>query len=163
MLLRHNKVAAKWHQLCAQALTPAAVSNEPLIHRGRGGNARADAEGAEPPPDLRSDVAAHRFWRKGATAIFDIRVTDTDAPSYRGQDPHKVLAKHEKEKKEKYVGPCLARQHTFTPLVFLVDGLKGMEASAASKKLASRLSTKWKREYLAVCRFFRSRLVITLI
>jgi hypothetical protein len=40
--------------------------------------------------------------------IFDIHVTDTDAPSYRGQDPHKVLANQEKEKKDKYVEPCLA-------------------------------------------------------
>ena len=108
VLLCHNDVAAKWHQLCAQVLTPAAISDEPLIHRGWGGNARADAESAEPPPDHHADVAAHGFWRKGATAIFDIQVTDTDAPSYQGQDPHKVLAKHEKEKKDKYAGPCLA-------------------------------------------------------
>ena len=63
VLLRHNNVAAEWHQLCAQALTPAAVSDEPLIHRGRGGNARADAKSAEPPPDLRGNVAAHGSWR----------------------------------------------------------------------------------------------------
>ena len=32
VLLCHNNVAAEWHQLCAQALTPSAVSNKPLIH-----------------------------------------------------------------------------------------------------------------------------------
>lgn len=35
VLLRHNDVAAKWHQLCAMALTPSMVSDEPLIHTGR--------------------------------------------------------------------------------------------------------------------------------
>jgi hypothetical protein len=163
VLLRHNDVADEWHHLCAQALTPSAVSDEPLIHRGRAGNERATANGAEELPELRGDVAVHGFWRRGTTAIFDVRVTDTDAPSYRGQDPHKVLAKHEKEKKDKYVEHCVARRRTFTPLVFSVDGLRGEEASAATKKLASRLSAKWKRTYSQVCGFVRSRLSITLV
>jgi hypothetical protein len=145
VLLRHNDVVAEWHHLCAQALPPSAVSDEPLIYSARGGNAGAAAPGAEPPPELRGDVGVHGFWRRGATAIFDVRVTDTDAPYHRGQDPHKILAKHEKEKKDKYVDACLARCRTFTPLVFSVDGLRGTEASAATKKLASRLSAKWKR------------------
>jgi hypothetical protein len=145
VLLRHNDVVAEWHHLCAQALPPSAVSDEPLIYSARGGNAGAAAPGAEPPPELRGDVGVHGFWRRGATAIFDVRVTDTDAPYHRGQDPHKILAKHEKEKKDKYVDACLVRRRTFTPLVFSVDGLRGTEASAATKKLASRLSAKWKR------------------
>jgi hypothetical protein len=95
--------------------------------------------------------------------IFDVRVTDTDAPYHQGQDPHKILAKHEKEKKDKYVDACLARRRTFTPLVFLVDGLRGTEASAATKKLPSRLSEKWKWAYSKVYGFVRSRLSITLV
>ena len=163
MLLRHKDVAAERHHLCAQALSPSAVSDEPLIHSSRGGNGRAAAPGAEAPPDIRGDVAVHGFWRRGATAIFDVRVTDTDAPYHRGQAPHKILAKQEREKKDKYVDACLARRRTFTPLVFSVDGLRGGEASAATKRLASRLSAKWKRTYSEVCGFVRSRLSITLV
>jgi hypothetical protein len=160
-----NVVVAEWHHLCSQALSLAAVSGEPLIHSGRGGNAGAAPPGAEPPPELRGDIGVHGFWRRGATAIFDVRVTgDTGAPYHRGQDPHKILAKHEKEKKDKYVDACLlARRRTFTPLVFLVDGLRGTEASAATKKLASRLSAKWKRTYSEVCGCVRSRLSIRLV
>jgi hypothetical protein len=160
VLLRHNDVAAEWHQLCASALTPSAVSDEPLILTGRD-----DTGGTGPvaiTPDLRGDVAAHGFWKRGTMAIFDIRVTDTDAPSYRGQDPHKILKKHEREKRTKYLAPCLARRRHFTPLVFSVDGLRGPEVQAASKRLASRLSTKWKRTYSEVCGFVRSRLSISL-
>jgi hypothetical protein len=163
VLLRHNDVAAEWHHLCALALTPAAVSDEPLIHTGRDGATWAGATGAAVQPEIRGDVAVHGFWRRGATAIFDIRVTDTDAPSNRGQDPHKVLARHEKEKKDKYVDHCLARRRHFTPLVFSVDGLKGKEAEAATKRLASRLAAKWKRTYSEVCGFVRSRLSLTLV
>jgi hypothetical protein len=161
--LRHNDVAAEWHHLCARALTPAAVSDEPLIHHSRDGAAGTGAPGTEIRPEIRGDVAVHGFWRRGATAIFDIRVTDTDAPSYRGMAPKKVLEKHEKEKKDKYVEPCLARRRTFTPLVFSVDGLRGTEAEAASKRLASRLAAKWKRTYSEVCGFVRSRLALTLV
>jgi hypothetical protein len=161
VLLRHNDVAAEWHQLCAAALTPSAVSDEPLILSGRDG---IDAQGnaAELPPDLRGDVAAHGFWKRGTTAIFDIRVTDTDTPSARGLDPAKILKRHEKEKRDKYLEPCLARRRHFTPLVFSVDGMRGVEAQAASKRLASRLSTKWKRTYSEVCGFVRSRLSVAL-
>jgi hypothetical protein len=92
VLLRHNNVVAEWHHLCAQALSPAAVSNEPLLYSGRGDNAGAAPPGAEPTPELRGDIGVHGFWRRGATAIFDV------APYH-----HKILAKHEKEKKDKYV------------------------------------------------------------
>jgi hypothetical protein len=164
VLLRHNDVAAEWHHLCAQALTPAAVSDEPLIHSGQGSTAGARARGAATIlPETRGDVAVHGFWKRGATAIFDIRVTDTDAPTYRGLAPQKVLAKHEKEKKDKYVEHCLARRRHFTPLVFSVDGLRGAEAEAATKRLASRLAAKWKRTYSEVCGFVRSRLALTLV
>lgn len=136
VLLRHNDVKAEWNNVCAQALTASAVTDEPLIHTGRDHRAAAGAaNGTEPPPELRGDVAAHGFWRRGTTAVFDIRVSDTDAPTYRGQDPAKVLAKQEKEKKDKYLDLCLARRRHFTPLVFSVDGMHGKETRAASKRM----------------------------
>jgi hypothetical protein len=159
---RHNDVAAEWHHLCAQALQPSAVSDEPLIHAGRG-VPNAGETGVEAAADSRGDVAAHGFWRRGTTAIFDVRITDTDAPTYRGQDPTKVLKRHEKEKKKKYLAPCVERRRHFTPLVFSVDGLQGPEASAASKCLASKLSKKWGRSYSEVVGFVRSRISIALV
>ena len=81
-------------------------------------------------PALRGDVSVHGFWKRGTPAIFDIRITDTDAPSNRTRDPYKVLAYHKKMKKEKYSELCLARCRHFTPLVFSVDGLQGTETKA---------------------------------
>jgi hypothetical protein len=160
VLLRHNDVAAEWHTLCAAALTPSAVSDEPLILTGR--DAAAPSSSTDPPPDLRGDVAVHGFWKRGTTAIFDIRVTDTDAPSARSQDPAKILKRHEREKRDKYLDLCLVRRRHFTPLVFSVDGMRGTEAQAASKRLATHLSKKWKRTYSEVCGFVRSRLSMAL-
>ena len=58
----------------------------------------------------------------------------------------KVLVAHEKEKKDKYED-SLARRRHFTPLVFSVDGLRGVEATAAGNRLAVMLSFKWNRSF----------------
>jgi hypothetical protein len=161
VMLRHNDVAAEWHHLCAQALTPAAVTDEPLIHPSRDVQ-QAGAAGTMPQQELRGDIAAPGYWRRGTTTIFDVRVTDTDAPSYRGTDPQKVLHRHEKEKKAKYNALCAAHRRHFTPLVFSVDGLQGTEATAASKRLASRLAAKWHQSYSEVVGYVRSSLSVAL-
>ena len=163
VILRHNELAKEWHRLCAQALTPSAVSDEPLIHSGRDLQAGIKGKGQEVPPAERGDVAAVSFWSHGTTAIFEIRITDTDRPTYCKRDPVKVLAAHEKEKKDRYLEACLARHRQFTPLVFSVDGLRGAEAAAAEKRLASLLSAKWNKSYSDVCGFVRSRLSIALV
>ncbi|MGL4997609.1 MAG: hypothetical protein ACRC5T_01270, partial [Cetobacterium sp.] len=161
VLIRHNDVKDEWHHLCAQALTPSAVSDEPLILHGQG-RPTVNADG-EVPLELRGDVSAHGFWKRGTTAIFDVRITDTDAPSYRGMAPKKVLARHEREKKGKYSSLCLENRRHFTPLVFSVDGLSGTEATAAMQRLSAKLATKWGRTYSEVCGFVRSRLSLALV
>jgi len=161
VVLPHNNVKDEWHELCARAHTPSAVSDEPLIHLGQAPNAAAANE--EVLPELRGDVAVKGFWRRGATTIFDVRITDTDAPSNRNQDVQKILLRHENEKKKRYLQPCLDARRHFTPLVFSVDGMMGTEAAAASKRLSSTLSKKWKREYSEVCGFVRSRLSVALV
>ena len=162
ILHRHNDLVATWGQLCGQAHTPSTVSDEPLIQTSQDVQV-AGTNRTEPTPELRGDVAVHGFWTRGTTAIFDVRVTDTDAPSNRNTAPEKVLQRHEKEKKTKYGALCIARRRTFTPLVFSVDGMQGAEATAASKRLASSLASKWKRSYSEVCGFVRSRLSIALV
>jgi len=163
--IRHDDVKGEWHQLCAQALTPSAVSDEPLIYSGRAvlREAQNNSTAEAVPPEYRGDVAAHGFWERGTTAVFDIRITDTEAPSYRRMDPAKVLKKHEKEKKDKYLEACLARRRQFTPLVFSVDGLRSKETDAASKRISTLLSKKWNRSYSDVCGYVRSRLSLALV
>ena len=161
MSLRHNDIASEWHQLCAKALPPSAVTDEPLIHSGQNrgqGNGRGPVEA-----ELRGDVAAHGFWRRGTTAIFDIRITDLDNPSQRNSDPNTILLRHEAEKKRKYSAHCERQRKHFTPLVFSVDGIAGKESTAAMRRLASQLSQRWKRTYSEVCGFVRSRIAVALV
>ncbi len=102
-----------------------------------------NANSTDTTAELRGDISANHFWRNGTTAIFDIRVTDTDGPSYRDKDPAKVLKKQEDEKKGKYLDACREAQLHFTPMVFSIDGMEGKEAEAARKRLASKLAEQW--------------------
>ena len=42
------------------------------------------------------------MWSPQAEALFDIRILDTDAPSYKHHTPEAVLESAAKEKKRKY-------------------------------------------------------------
>ena len=152
----HHELAGEWHHLCASATMPSAVSDEPIIHTSR--DSTAAVEEGEVLPEIRGDVAVKGFWRRDRRTVFDVRVTDTDNPSQRGQKVKKVLVRHENEKKRKYLQPCLDARQDFTPLVFSVDGVRGIEAARASKRCAALLSKKWRRTYSHVCGFVRSRL-----
>ena len=77
--------------------------------------------------------------------IFDVRVVDTDAPSYCIRSPQAVLLSAEVEKKRKYFLVCQARCASFTPLCYSVDGLLGSEANLFIKHLAERLAAKWEK------------------
>ena len=77
-------------------------------------------------------------------------------------DPHKVLKSQEREKK-KYSGACRNRRLHFTHLVFSIEGLSGVEATAAIKRVTALLSAKWKRAYSEICGFVLSRISIALV
>ena len=45
------------------------------------------------PAESRADVSAHRFWKWGTTAVFDIRIANLDTVSYLHMTPEKSLYK----------------------------------------------------------------------
>ena len=45
------------------------------------------------PADSREDISAHGFWKRGTTAMFDIRISNLEAESYLRMTPEKALAK----------------------------------------------------------------------
>ena len=144
--------------MLASALTPSSVYDKQKIPA-----CHADGNPTWAQAELHGDVAANGFWSRGTVAIFDVRVTDTDASSNASTDPGKVLKRHEAEKKRKYGPRCEQSNRHFTPLVYSVDGLEGGEAKAARKRLASRLASKWHRNYSALCGFVRARLAFALV
>jgi hypothetical protein len=111
----------------------------------------------------RGDASCHGFWERGRTCIFDMRITDTDARSYRKRDFGKVLLQYEKEKKDKYLWTCLELQKDFMPMVYSVDGIAGREARNAKKRLTTHLASKWNRGYSQIVYYVRVWMAIAVV
>ena len=125
VLARHNDAAKEWGALGSQDLVPSAITYKPNINsrtvqgERTGDGARQDrgeAEGGTDtvgrtvngayillgkpgqvvvPVDSRADVSAHGFWKRGTTAMFNIRIVNLDAGSYLRMTPEKALARAE--------------------------------------------------------------------
>ena len=79
------------------------------------------------------DKAVNSFWRRGTAYIFDVRITDSDAASNRGEPTAKILERNETGKKKKYQEKCWAMRQGFTSLIYTVDGMAGRYVIAAEK------------------------------
>lgn len=130
--------------------------------------------GDAPPPRLnpythayataykRGDLSIHGFWNPGHTAIFDVRVTNLDAPSYLDKTPAQCFRLHEQEKYRVYRNDCRQARMDFTPLVFSTDGLFAPETKTTVRRLASGLADKWKVPYSQTSNLVRVRYSISL-
>ena len=110
-----------------------------------------------------ADLSVRGVWIPQVEALFDIRVVDTDAQSYRNSSPMDILSGAEKEKKNKYHEACTERRALFTPLCTSVDGMLGKEAAVFVKRIAERLSSKWGHNYSQVLGWIRTRLSFSIL
>ena len=129
----HNEVRDALGDLVALAYKD--VICEPIVH-----------EGSDTAPALIADFGIRGVWLSQIEALFDIQVTDTDAPSYLSRSVKNVLttAEEEKKKKRKYVIAAEACHGSFSPFVVIVDGALGPEAVLFLWCLAKKLSVRWK-------------------
>ena len=74
-------------------------------------------------PSLIADLSIRGVWQPQTVALFDVRVTDTDATSHSQRVVTAVLSSAEEEKKNKYSEAAALRPAFFTPLVVSVDGV----------------------------------------
>ena len=63
--------------------------------------------------------------------MFVIRIFNLDVGSYLCMTTQKVLAKVDKDNKDKYVQSCLDHRNYFTPMVYSADRIPGADALAA--------------------------------
>ena len=79
------------------------------------------------------------------------------------QGPLKVLKTHEREKKKKYLKPCLEQHHHFTPVIVSTNGLIGREATTLLKRLAALIAEKSGKSYSEVCGYVNAHMSIAII
>ena len=88
------------------------------------------------------DVLIHGLWENQITCVIDVRVTDTNQPSYLLSLPSKIIANQEMEKKKKYLDACLQQQGHFSPFVVDVYESLGTEVKAINKCLDDQLTSR---------------------
>jgi hypothetical protein len=113
--------------------------------------------------DEQGDVLIRGFWAHGTDCIVDVRITNTNAKTYRSKDPTKILAQHKQEKKKKYLEACLERRCHFTLFVVSADGKIGKEAKVMMKRLPALLADKWQKSYSEVCGYVNARMSIVIV
>ena len=94
--------------------------------------------------EQKGDLLIRDLWQQGTDSVHDMRVVNTDALTYLEKAPEKCLHEAEKGKKKMYLEACIQQRRHISTFVASVDGLLGVEATAPLKRIASRLTTKWR-------------------
>ena len=111
----------------------------------------------------RGDLLVQGLWNRSTSCILDVRVTNTDAPSYLSASTSKVIERQEREKKKKYLEACLEERRHFTPYVVDCFGSLGEEARAVNQRLASKLARKWRVHYSVTMGYVNARISVAIL
>ena len=79
--------------------------------------------------------------------MFDVHTDNLEVVSYLCISPGKALVKAEKEKKYKYLQPCMESRCYFTPLVLSEDGIPGEQVWATNRRMVLHLRFKLNQEH----------------
>jgi hypothetical protein len=149
---RHNEVCRAAGEIIG--LLHRGVEYEPVIRE-------ADVQTGEKA--LVADIKIRGLWRRQRDALLDIRVTDTDAPSYLKRPVCKILEAEETQKNTKYHKAAEERKTDFAPIVISTDGAWAAQSKEVFKRVASGLAQKWEKTYGEVISWVRVRMQFAVI
>ena len=94
-------------------------------------------------PEARLDIRARGFWTRQQDAYFDVRVTHPKEPMLSCPEALRQLRHHERLKKQQYCARVTeVERGTFTPLVFLTNGMAAPECGRVLSAIAGALAAK---------------------
>ena len=109
--------------------------------------------------EARLDIKAGRFWSRGETAFFDVRVTHVNSTCNENKSTESIFMEHEKEKKRKYQQRVIdVEMGSVTPLIFGTNGGMGKECKLFLSNLADKLSRKNGESYASAISWLRTRI-----
>ena len=97
---------------------------------------------------LTQDISAVGFWSPQELSFFDVRIFNSNSPSYAGRGPSALYTTHENTKKNDYINRVQnVERGSFTPLIYSTSGGWGKEAATFHTRLAILIAQKRKQEY----------------
>jgi hypothetical protein len=112
---------------------------------------------------LRADFGVRGFWEHQKVALFDVRIFNADAPSYKAQPLKSAFKIHRNQKKALYCQVAEQRRASFTPLVATCDAVLDQEACSYLNKLAEHLESKWDLSLSEIKCWLRARFQICIL
>ena len=120
--------------------------------------------GANKAPDARLDIHARGFWERQRSALFDVRLCQPNADSYRDLTPKQIYKKHENEKKRQYAERVMEiEQGTFTPLIFTTTGGMADESVKYHSRLAELIANKKGESYSSAISWIRAKVSFAIV
>ena len=113
--------------------------------------------------EKKGDWSVRGFWIPQRVAVFDTRIFNANAPSYKDLTLEATFNLHRNEKKAKY---CAAVEHmrgSFTPIIATCEGILEHAAEAYVKRLASHLSGRWDDSLSHTLFLIQARLQICIL
>ena len=120
--------------------------------------------GANKAPDARLDIHARGFWERQRSALFDVRLCQPNADSYRDLTPKQIYKKHENDKKRQYAERVMEiEQGTVTPIVFTTTGGMADECVKYHSRLAELIATKKGESYSSAISWIRAKVSFAIV
>ena len=113
--------------------------------------------------ELRGDWSVRGFWVPQRVAVFDTRIFNANAPSYKTLSLETIFDNHRNQKKQLYAAEVEHRRGSFTPILATCEGILDREAEAYIKRLALHLSKRWEKQYSKIVFWVRARIQICIL
>jgi hypothetical protein len=113
--------------------------------------------------ELRGDWSVRGFWAPQRVAVFDTRIFNANAPSYKSLSLEEIFDVHRNQKKQLYASEVEHRRGSFTPVLATCEGILDREAEAYAKRLSQHLSRRWEKNYSQTVFWVRARIQICIL
>jgi hypothetical protein len=108
--------------------------------------------------ELRGDWSVRGFWTPQRVAVFDTRIFNASAPSYRSLSLEAAFNIHRNQKKNIYNAAVESKRGSFTPIIATCEGILDREAEAYAKRLAFHLAKKISKPFSQTLFWIRAKL-----
>ena len=113
--------------------------------------------------ELRGDWSVRGFWTPQRMAVFDTRIFNARASSYKSLSLEAAFDIHRRQKKKLYSRHVELKRGSFTPILATCEGILDREAEAYVKRLALHLSKRWEKGYSQTVFWVKARIQVCIL